>query len=101
VGEWRRGKWIRWISATQKIDPESGEIVGLGTAKSLLNDSAQQHRSGLSNANIENIAHHPGGQQDSSYFGNNVESMIQDIGYDSRCQTNNNNMKGNNYNANV
>ena len=29
VGEWRRGKWVRWISATQKIHPVSGLQVGV------------------------------------------------------------------------
>lgn len=27
VGEWRRGKWIRWLSATHKVDPnDNGRI---------------------------------------------------------------------------
>ena len=85
VGEWRRGKWVRWISATQKIDPESGLIVGLGTSKNVLSDSALI-KPGMTSVNLEilnNMA-----QLDSSSFGNNVESYMQDIGRNSVGQAN-------------
>lgn len=30
VGEWRNGRWMRWLSSTQKIDPISGQVIPPG-----------------------------------------------------------------------
>lgn len=43
VGEWRRGKWVRWISATQKVDSEAGR-VGAKAAKFTLTESSAAQR---------------------------------------------------------
>ena len=42
MGEWRRGKWVRWISATQRIDPETGQVITAAQAyrSTTLNESA-------------------------------------------------------------
>ena len=41
VGEWRRGKWVRWLSATQKVDPDTGMVLPSGSQRSMnFNESA-------------------------------------------------------------